>query len=296
MKSKNPKVCVIEPHGFCSGVTNAVKTARSTLLSAPGERVYCLHQLVHNEIVVNELSRLGMVSVDDLNDVPDFSRVLFSAHGVAPDIRETASKKHLDVIDTTCPFVARVHREAADAAKKGIKTIVIGEAKHIEVKGVVGEISAIGGEYAVVKDSNDVDAVDWDENSKIRYVVQTTLSEDDLEPTIERIRQRFPNAERSVASCVCTATHDRQKAVRDFVKNALKKNEGNVGVLVLGSVRSANTKRLAQIAELSGSTTWRCASLDEVSKIDFSKIDILGITAGASTPESLLDEVLDFLD
>jgi 4-hydroxy-3-methylbut-2-enyl diphosphate reductase len=293
MLSKRMKLHVIEPHGFCSGVKNAVKTAKSTLLSSPGERVYCLHELVHNEIVINELNSLGMITVDTIDEIPDGSRVLFSAHGVSPQVREIAERKNLTVIDTTCPFVSRVHREALSAAIEGKNVIVIGESKHVEVQGVVGEIIKVGGTYIVVKTIDDVSSINWDKNTDIRIVVQTTLSEDDVVTVIEAIKNKFPNTETSMASSVCTATHDRQKAVRDFVADSLNNGAKKVGVLVLGSVKSANTNRLLQIAQEAGAKAWRCASEEEIKNIDFSDIDILGVTAGASTPESLFNATSD---
>lgn len=294
--SKNPKPLVIEPHGFCSGVMNAVKTAKATLLSCAGERVYCLHQLVHNEMVVDELASLGMVTVESIDEIPDGSRVLFSAHGVSPQIREAAAKKGLKVVDTTCPFVSRVHREAAAAAAEGKNVIVVGESKHVEVKGVAGEVVAAGGIHAIVKTPKDVAAIGWDDKTKVRVVVQTTLAEDDVKSVIAAIKNRFPDTETSMASSVCTATHDRQKAVRDFVKSATEEGAKSVGVLVLGSVKSANTSRLAQIAEEAGAKAWRCASLEEIASSDFSCVDVLGITAGASTPENLLNEAVASFD
>lgn len=295
MQSKKPSISVIEPHGFCSGVLNAVRTAKSTLLSSSGEGVYCLHELVHNEIVINELCSLGMITVDSIDEIPDGSCVLFSAHGVSPQIREIAKGKNLKVIDTTCPFVSRVHREASSAASEGKNVIVVGESKHVEVQGVVGEIIKVGGTYTIVKTLDDVLSVTWDTNTDIRVVVQTTLAEDDVKTVIEAIKAKFPNTETSMASSVCTATHDRQKAVRDFVVNSLNNGKKSVGVLILGSVKSANTNRLLQIAQESGAKAWRCASQEEVENINFEDVDILGVTAGASTPESLLSATVNAL-
>jgi 4-hydroxy-3-methylbut-2-enyl diphosphate reductase len=270
---------------------NAVKTAKSTLLSFSGERVYCLHELVHNEIVINELSALGMITVNSIDEIPDGSRVLFSAHGVSPKIHKIAQKKNLKVIDTTCPFVSRVHREASAAAIEGKNVIVVGDSNHVEVQGVIGEINEVGGTYKVVKTQEDVSTIDWDTNSNIRLVVQTTLSEDDVKTVIASIKNKFPNTETSMASSVCTATHERQKAIRDFVADSFNNGAKSVGVLVLGSAKSANTKRLSQIAQEAGAKAWRCASQEEIENIDFTDFDILGITAGASTPESLLSVV-----
>jgi 4-hydroxy-3-methylbut-2-enyl diphosphate reductase len=250
---------------------------------------------VHNEIVVGELTSLGMVVVESLDEIPDGSRVILSAHGVSPEIKEKASEKNLIVIDTTCPFVSRVHKDASIAAQEGKRVVVVGESKHVEVKGVIGEVICAGGEYKVVKTLEDVEAIEWNENSPVRVVVQTTLAEDDVKVVLREIKKRFPLMETTNASSVCTATHDRQKAVRDFVKQASQATSGKVGVLVLGSKKSANTNRLAQIAEEAGAKAWRCAVLKEVTAIDFSSVDILGITAGASTPESLLTEVVNVL-
>lgn len=281
---------VINPHGFCSGVMNAVRVAKKILDDNPGEKVYSLHQLVHNEMVVDELAQRGMVSVESIDEIPDGSLVLFSAHGVSPEIRKRAAEKKLKITDTTCPFVSRIHREVCDAVLTNKKVIVVGDSSHAEVKGVTGEVVELGGEFSVINTCEDVDSIGWEKTSEIRVVVQTTLSEEEVVNLLAAIKKRFPNSETSAASSVCTATRDRQKAVRDFI--SLGKQEGKkTGVLVLGSPNSANTKRLAKITEEKGGVAWLAGTLEEVQKIDFSQVEKLGITAGASTPETLINEV-----
>lgn len=271
------KVEVLEPHGFCSGVRNAIARAEAAL--AKGGMVYCLHEIVHNELVVASLRARGMVFVESLADVPDGGRVLFSAHGVSPEVRREAARKGLEVIDATCPFVARVHRQVVMFAERGLPLVVIGHAGHAEVEGVVGEAHAAGADVAIVKSSAEVAAVPFPVEGVVGVVCQTTLSSDMVRTVLEALRMRYPRLETTPAAEVCTATRDRQEAVRAFVAR------GGDGVLVLGSASSSNTRRLAETAVAAGARTWCAACQDEVAACDFTGVSVLGITSGASTPE-----------
>ena len=252
---------VIEPHGFCGGVERALKMARSALSGV--SPVYCLHEIVHNETVVRELVAEGMRFVDVVDDVPDGAVMLISAHGTSPAVRSAAEERSIRIIDATCPFVAAAHAAIRANAAKGMRTVVVGDPEHVEVLGYLGEPGACREQ-------------DLKPGESAGRVVQTTLP---VQPSA------------ADDSSPCTATRDRQQAVRDFVL-AHSVGEVTVGVLVVGSANSANTRRLAEIAERSGAKSFRVGRPSDMSAIDFSGIAVLGVTSGASTPESLFLQVL----
>jgi 4-hydroxy-3-methylbut-2-enyl diphosphate reductase len=256
------KVEVINPHGFCAGV-------KSALAKVEGLRdVYCLHQLVHNEIVIGRLKERGFRFVETLEDVPEGSRVVFSAHGVSPAVREAAKRRSLDVIDATCPFVAKVHRAVADFAAKGLAVVVVGRRGHAEVEGIVGEAENV---YVYPN---------LPEARRIGVVSQTTLNSDEVADIVAELSGKY---EVETMAEVCYATKERQDAVRSFKGDAL---------LVLGSPGSSNTRRLCEVAPC---RAFMAATLDEIRAIDFSSVGVLGVTSGASTPESFFDDALSLL-
>ena len=265
------RVEVIEPHGFCSGVKGAVEKARRAL--SAGGPVWCLHELVHNKTVVGELKGLGMRFVESLSDVPDGGTVLFSAHGVSPAVRERAVERGLKVVDATCPFVERVHRAARDFAAKGMPVVVIGNPSHAEVRGIVGEAA-----NAVVLDPSQPRARELP--PKFGLVSQTTMNADEVASLVAELRESH---EVETMAEVCNATKVRQDAVKAFSGDAL---------LVLGSANSSNTRRLCEVARC---RTFRAGTMDEVRALDLSGVEELGVTSGASTPESFFREVVSFL-
>lgn len=273
------RIQVIEPHGFCAGVTAALRKAQSLLSpSAPctlhPAPVYCLHELVHNELVVNDLKRLGMVFVESLNEVPEGATVLFSAHGVSPAVRAQAEERKLMVVDATCPFVEKVHKAAKEFASRGLKVVVIGNPDHAEVKGITGEV---------------LDSVVYNPSTRnfstsqltLGVVSQTTMNADEVADVVEKLRGEY---EVETMAEVCNATKARQDAVKAFVGDAL---------LVLGSVNSSNTRRLCEVAKCA--KVFRAGTLDEVKAIDFSGVSVLGVTSGASTPENFFTDVIENL-
>ncbi len=268
-------VVALEPHGFCAGVTHALRLA----LDALDERrdaespLYCLHELVHNALVVSDLELRGMRFVNDLSEVPEESTVLFSAHGVSPTVRAEAEKRRLRVVDATCPVVARVHREARAFVAKGLPVVIVGNPAHAEAIGLAGEVPAphfVGGEMPP-------------KGARVGVVSQTTMNADDVAETVAKLKEDYAV---ETAAEVCHATKERQDAVKAFQGDA---------VLVLGSPNSSNTKRLAEIASARGLRAWRAGTLDDVKAIDFSGVGTLGVTSGASTPESFFRAVLDHL-
>lgn len=255
------RVKVIVPHGFCGGVERAVRIAHGLLDGADGN-VYGLHEIVHNENVVEELTSKGMVFVDSVSDVPDGATMLVSAHGTSPATFEEARKRAIKVVDATCPFVVKGHERIRENFRNGIRTVVIGKPTHAEVLGYLGERGAC------LPD-------DVRPGEKTGYVVQTTLDAEEHES-------------------VCTATRDRQQAVRRFVESqkSLGVQSSSIGVLVVGSAKSSNTGKLVDLAKREGAKVWLVGDSGEIAQIDFSGIDVLGVTSGASTPETLFQEVL----
>ena len=258
------RIEVITPHGFCGGVDRAVRMAHELLDRVKGT-VYGLHEIVHNESVVGGLVSKGMVFVESVADVPEGAAILVSAHGTSPATFEEAKRRGLTVVDATCPFVLAGHAKIRDNFRNGMRTVIIGKPTHAEVKGYLGEKGACLPE-------------DVRPGENTGRVVQTTLDADEY-------------------GGVCTATRDRQQAVRGFVESEVLKglSPSSVGVLVVGSPKSSNTGKLADIAERAGAKSWRVAGTDDVPSIDFSGIEVLGVTSGASTPEDVFDDVLEGL-
>ena len=300
-----------------------------------GEPVWCLHELVHNGTVVDELREGGMRFVESLEDVPEGGTVLFSAHGVPPGVRALAEARRLKVVDATCPFVARAHRQVREFAARGVPVVVVGNAEHVEVIGLVGEFKEFKGfkgfkeskgskEFKVVKeskvsndlkdsndpndpkdlndlndlkDSNDLKVIKdaaavadlpFPEDGPVGVVCQTTLSCGTVQDVLSALRARYPHLLESPASDTCTATHDRQRAVDDFVRSG---DPSATGVLVIGSANSSNTVRLVEIAREAGAAAWRVGGPDELASCDFAGIERLGLTAGASTPEAIVADI-----
>ena len=251
-------ISVIEPHGFCGGVARAIEMAKAALKDCPGG-LFGLHEIVHNARVVRELTEKGMRFVEKAEDVPAGATALISAHGTSPDVRAKLAAKGVRVIDATCPFVAAVHAKIRENFQRGIRTVVYGMPGHAEVLGYLGEPGACLPE-------------DVKPGEVTASVVQTTLDA------------------RSHKG-VCLAARERQRAVSAFV-DGHRNDKASAGLLVVGSATSSNTNRLAEIATKAGLRAWRVASPEEAIRADFSGIEILGATSGASTPESQFEEVL----
>ena len=278
------KVTVIEPHGFCGGVTAALKKAIKALEA--GGRVYCLHTLVHNEQVIAELGRRGMVFVESLCDVPEGSKVLFSAHGVSPAVRDEARRRRLDVVDATCPMVARVHLRVQAYARESLPVVVLGHRAHAETVGIAGEVGDPS-RVAIVTKAGDIDSIPF--APPFGVVSQTTMNGAEVEGFLDSLKAKFgqDGVIADGATHICNATDERQLAVSRFAKS-----RANSGVLVLGSSTSSNTLRLAEVAVSAGAKAWRAGSMDELERLDFSGVDELGVTSGASTPEDFLHQVV----
>ena len=286
------KIEVLEPHGMCAGVNAAIAKALKL------KDVYCLHELVHNEIVIGELKDLGFKFVERIEDVPEGETVVFSAHGVSPAVREVAKARKLKVVDTTCPFVAKVHRAAKAFSERGLPVVILGDPKHAEVKGIAGECE----NAAVLPPSRRQmqEGIPLPRQSprtatvrKIGVVSQTTMNADEVERQVAELKKTY---DVETMAEVCNATRDRQNAVKAYCASCFSSSVSRpFGVLVLGSKTSSNSKRLAEVAEQNGAKAFMAGTLDELKHIDFSGVERLGVTSGASTPERFLMEAVKFL-
>ena len=274
---------IAEPHGMCTGVARALRIVRRTLEEHPGEPLWCFHEIVHNEHVVSNLRAQGVRFVNDLADVPPGSRLLFSAHGVSPAVRVQAAERNLEVVDATCPFVAKVHAEAKAFAAQALPIALVGHKGHDEVVGILGEAPTA---IRVIETAADV-ATLRQELPAVRDLAllsQTTVSGEMFNERLADLRAagftpRLPNHRD-----ICYATQERQDAVRELAGRVDR-------LLVLGSRTSSNSKRLAEVAQTAGCPATLIASPDELDTLDLSGVERLGLTSGASTPEELLTEV-----
>lgn len=270
------RIEAIKPHGFCAGVTAAV--AKAISIEGP---VYALHPVVHSEIVEKKLLSRGFKFVGSSSEIPMGASVLISAHGMSPERRKELEARSIKIIDATCPFVARVHSAASKFAHDGRCVVIVGDEGHAEVEGIKGEVTVVNGACSfVVRDADEALSVKFP-SGKIGVVAQTTSNQKVVDEVVEVLSKSYD----VVADAkVCNATKERQDAVKAYKGEAL---------LVLGSATSANTMRLCRISACS--KVFRAANIEELKEIDFDGIDALGVTAGASTPESFFVEALEYL-
>ena len=276
---------VVRPHGFCSGVARAVETAEAVLERFSGETVYCLNEIVHNKQVVSRLTSRGMVFVSAVGDVPVGSLLLFSAHGVAPSVRRQAEARGLRVIDATCPFVTKVHAEVRRFAAQGAAVVCIGHRRHEEVAGVAGEAPE---HVRVVESVLEAEALVLPAHAPVAVVTQTTLGEAQVDSVMAVLRRRFPLLKLPSSTDVCYATRNRQQAVRLLAQRCDR-------VLVLGSTNSSNSQRLAETARAAGTEAVLVSELEQLNGMAWDSVGAVGVTSGASTPETFLDEVVRVL-
>ena len=275
------RVIIASPRGFCAGVERAIAVVERAL-ERYGEPIYVRRHIIHNTHVVADLARRGAVFVEELDEVPAGSRVVFAAHGVAPDVREDAVHRGLQTIDATCPLVAKVHSEVRHFAARDYRVFLIGHPDHEEVQGTTGEAPE---SVVVIEDTRGADEATVTDPHHVAYVTQTTLAVDEVADIVERLRARFPAIEGPARDDICYATQNRQDAARAMAR------ECDV-VLVVGSTTSSNSKRLVEVVERDG-----CAAhlLDDDSQLDPAWIagaDTVGITAGASAPEAMVQRVI----
>ena len=271
--------------GFCAGVNMAIESLNLSIQSF-GTPLYVYHEIVHNRWVVEHFRKKGVVFVDDISQVPCNSYLLYSAHGVPPEIRKQAAELQLHTIDATCPLVTKVHTEAIRFAAQGYKIVLIGHPGHDEVVGTMGEAPDA---ITLIQTVDDIKKLDFPEDAKIAYLTQTTLSVDDAAVIIARLKQRFPNIVGPTREDICYATQHRQEAVRTLAQKT------DV-VLVVGSCNSSNSQRLAEMARSQGVPAYLIDGPDDIDLKWFTGGETVAITAGASAPEAILQRCIAFLD
>ena len=274
------EVLLSSPRGFCAGVVRAIDVV-DICLRRYGPPVYVKHQIVHNPYVVNDLERRGAITVEEVEDIPEGSLVVFSAHGSPPEDFEKAKARNLQVIDAVCPLVTRVHNEAKKYHSEGKKVILVGHRGHQEVRGTMGQV-----EMTLIDDTSERELPGWDSEQEVAVLTQTTLSVGDTATAISSIRDRFPDA--VVRNDICYATTNRQDAVTEMANSVDL-------VLVIGAENSSNCNRLREVAEALGVESYLINGPEEIDPSWLDGKDKVGITSGASTPEVLVEAVIDQL-
>ncbi len=278
------RILLANPHGFCAGVVMAVESLERAL-ELFGPPLYVFHEIVHNRHVVEEFRRKGVTFVESVEEVPPGATLMYSAHGVAPEVRETARRRRLRAIDATCPLVTKVHLRAIHLAQQGYTLILIGHAGHDEIVGVLGEVP---GRIHLVETPEDVDRLPLSDTAAVAYLTQTTLSIDDANRVIAALRRRFPHIVAPAKEDICYATQNRQEGVRALAREADL-------VLVVGSRNSSNSLRLAEVAREYGAAAYLIDNVTDIDPAWFDGVETVGLTAGASAPEFLVSQCLDWL-
>jgi 4-hydroxy-3-methylbut-2-en-1-yl diphosphate reductase len=282
----NKKVVLASPRGFCAGVVRAIDIV-NLALDVYGPPIYVRREIVHNKFVVNELRQKGIIFVNELDEVPERGRVIFSAHGVSPEVAEAAITRNLEIIDATCPLVTKVHREAIKYARLGYKIILIGHSEHDEVIGTCGEAP----ESIIVLDpEDDIETLPVSDPSKIVYLTQTTLSLNDTRHIVDKLRQEFPLIKAPRSEDICYATQNRQSAVLE-----LAERRGAELILVVGSKNSSNSCRLVEVAKGAGVPAYLIDDIEDIQPGWLKGVKAIGLTAGASAPEGLVERVVRYL-
>lgn len=278
------KIILLKPRGFCAGVVRAIDVVRISL-ELYGGPIYVRKEIVHNRHVVEELREAGAIFVEELSEVPVGARVIFSAHGVSPAVRREASERNLRVIDATCPLVTKVHLEAVKFAKQGYTIILIGHRDHDEVIGTLGEAP---GSTILVSDVGDVDRLEIKNPERISYLTQTTLSLDETKDIVARLLERFPKITGPKTQDICYATENRQLAVKAVAPLC-------EALLVVGSQNSSNSRRLVEVCEKAGVPAYLLDDCSEIQPAMVDHVNVVAVTAGASAPEHLVQELIESL-
>lgn len=277
-------VLLANPRGFCAGVERAIATVEAAL-GRHGAPVYVRHEIVHNQRVVEELQREGVVFVDEVSQVPEGAVVVFSAHGVSSRVEREARARSLRVFDATCPLVSKVHRTGERYARQGYDLVLIGHAGHAEVEGTLGRVP---GHVHLVQNEEDIEQLKPEDPSKIAYITQTTLSLRDTQHLIQRLQARFPHIRGPHTDDICYATQNRQYAVENMVPQVEL-------LLVVGAPNSSNSNRLRELGERLGVVSYLLPQADQLEPHWLEGVGTLGLTAGASAPDVLVREVIEAL-
>ncbi|MBM3208628.1 MAG: 4-hydroxy-3-methylbut-2-enyl diphosphate reductase, partial [Chlamydiae bacterium] len=276
------KLLLSKPRGFCAGVERAIETVEKAL-DLYGAPIYVKHEIVHNKHVVNGLKEKGVVFVEDLSDVPVGERIIYSAHGVSPSVRELAKQRNLIEIDATCGLVTKVHSAVKRFAHRGYKIVLIGHKNHVEIIGTAGEAPDV---TTIVESVEDVMALSYLPEEKLFYATQTTLSLDDVKEIAEALTVKYPHIESIPSSSICYATTNRQMALRQIVENVDL-------ILVVGDPQSSNSNRLREVGELRGIPSYLINEKSDINPDWFKGVQLIGLTAGASTPETVVQDCIN---
>jgi len=278
------KVLLASPRGFCAGVMRAINIV-NLALEKYGQPLFVRREIVHNRFVVNELTQKGIIFVNAVDEIPFGGRVIFSAHGVSPEVRAAARNRNLQVIDATCPLVTKVHHEAIRYGREGYTILLIGHADHDEVIGTLGEAPA---SIRVINSNEDVDRLELPDPERVVYLTQTTLSLDETRKTIERLRRKFPLIKGPASEDICYATQNRQSAVLQLAQRAEV-------ILVVGSANSSNSRRLVEVARNARVPAYLIDDIESINLLWLDGVRVVGLTAGASAPEDLVESVVRYL-
>ncbi|MDE0309358.1 MAG: 4-hydroxy-3-methylbut-2-enyl diphosphate reductase [Acidiferrobacterales bacterium] len=279
------QVLLAQPRGFCAGVERAIAIV-DTLLEKNKSPVYVRHEIVHNRRVVEKLKNKGVKFVEEVDQIPNGSLTVFSAHGVSKQVKQNAKQRNLTTVDATCPLVTKVHSQGQRYAARGYEIILIGHEYHPEVQGTIGQIS---GKVHLISDLSDVDKLEVRNPERVAFITQTTLSVDDTAEVVDALKVKFPKIVGPDIDDICYATQNRQNAVRALAKRVDL-------VLVVGATNSSNSNRLCEVSRASGTPTYLLQEADDLKLEWLEGKKIVGISAGASTPEELVEEVIAKID
>ena len=281
MNEKKLEIVLARPRGFCAGVDRAILIVENALKKW-GPPVYVRHEIVHNRHVVERLQAQGVIFVEEIKDIPKGSHAIFSAHGVSPAVRQQAKEQSLEVVDATCPLVTKVHGEAQRYRRKNFTILLIGHAEHVEVQGTMGEAPE---RMIVIETIQDAEKVQLPDSNQVAYLTQTTLSLDDTFEIIKILKKRFPSIEGPPKDDICYATQNRQNAVKELASQVER-------ILVVGASNSSNTLRLVEVAKAQGTEARRVEEASQIEKTDVERVGSIGITAGASAPEDVVQSIV----
>ncbi len=282
LSARSRRVVLAKPRGFCAGVVRAVDIV-DLALEMHGPPIYVRHEIVHNQYVVRDFEARGVVFVDQIEEVPDAGLVIFSAHGIPPEVREEASRRRLRSIDATCPLVTKVHDEALRYVAEGYHILLIGHAGHVEVEGTMGHVPD---HVTLVQTEEEAATVEVPTPERVAFLTQTTLSVDDVAGVLAVLRRRFPDIVGPAKDDICYATQNRQVAVKDML--------GDVDVvLVVGAPNSSNSNRLVDVAKATGVPAYLVQTTDDIRPEWLESVDTVGVTAGASAPETLVMDIVN---
>ncbi len=275
------KILLSNPRGFCAGVERAIEVVEQALLIW-GPPIYVKHEIVHNRHVVDGLRQKGAIFIEDLEEAPQGSRLIYSAHGVSPKVRELAKERQFIEVDATCPLVTKLHSASKRFASKGSQIILIGHKDHVEVIGTLGEAPQV---TTVVENIEDVEALTFQKDEPLFYLMQTTLSMDEVDGIVQALLKKYPQAQTLPSSSICFATTNRQEALKEIAKQADL-------ILVVGDTQSSNSNRLREVGENRGIPSYLINNPEEIQKSWLEGVSIVGMTAGASTPDHVVQSCI----